>query len=67
MQLTEEDIEEFQDLYERRFGKRIEKAEAHAKATSLIRLMHIVYRPLTDEEERIAQAVRQQTNVSPTH
>lgn len=57
MQLTEEDIEEFRDLYERKCGRRIEKAEAQAKAISLIRLMQIVYRPLTDEEQRIAETL----------
>ncbi len=57
MQLTEEDVSEFQDLYERKLGKRIDKYEAQAKAISLIRLMEIVYRPLTDEEARIAKAV----------
>lgn len=67
MQLTDEDIEEFQDIFERKFGTRIEKAEAHTKATSLIRLMQIVYRPLTDEEERIAQTVRKQAATIPTH
>ena len=54
MQLTEEDIEEFQHLYERKFGKHIDKTEAHAKAISLVRLIEIVYRPLTDSELRIA-------------
>ena len=67
MQLTDEDIEEFQDIYERKFGKCIEKAEAHAKAISLIRLMQIVYRPLTDEEERIVQKARKQAETLPTH
>ncbi len=57
MQLTDEDIEEFQDLYERKCGIRIEKVEAQAKAISLIRLMQIVYRPLTDEERRIAETL----------
>lgn len=57
MQLTEEDIEEFQDLYKRKYGRRIEKFEAQAKAISLIRLMQIVYRPLTDEEQHIAETL----------
>jgi len=57
MQLTEEDIAEFQGLYERKFGRRIEKAEAQAKAIALIRLMQTIYRPLTDEERRIAETL----------
>jgi hypothetical protein len=44
-----------------------ELQELRAKATSLIRLMQIVYRPLTDEEERIAQSVRAQAATIPTH
>lgn len=65
MQLTEEDVSEFQDLYERKFGKRIDKRVAQAKAISLIRLMEIVYRPLTDEESRIAEAVRTEGKLLP--
>jgi hypothetical protein len=57
MQLTDEDVEDFQNLYERKFGKRIDKRTAQAKAISLIRLMEIVYRPLTDEERRIAETL----------
>ncbi len=66
MQLTDEDVEEFQNLYERKFGKRIDKHAAQAKAISLIRLMEIVYRPLTDEESRIAEAVRTEGKLLPT-
>lgn len=57
MQLTEEDIVEFQILYERNCGKHIEKAEAHTKAISLIRLMQIICCPLTDRENGIAETL----------
>lgn len=65
MQLTDQDVEEFQSLYERKFGKRIDKRVAQAKAIGLIRLMEIVYRPLTDEESRIAEAVRTECKLLP--
>lgn len=67
MQLTDEDVEEFQTLYERKFGTRINKNEAHAKAISLIRLMEIVYRPLTEKEAQIAQTICKEPRQLPTH
>jgi hypothetical protein len=66
MQLTKEDIAEFQELYERKFSQRIDKQEAQAKAISLIRLMEIVYRPLTDDEVRIAKAASVKIGQLPT-
>jgi hypothetical protein len=67
MQLTDEDVEEFQTLYERKFGTRIDKNEAHAKAINLIRLMEIVYRPLTEREAQIAQTICTEPRQLPTH
>jgi hypothetical protein len=42
MQLTDEDIMEFQALYKKHFGKDLGKDEALAKGIQLIRLLEVV-------------------------
>jgi hypothetical protein len=42
MQLTDEDIMEFQVLYKKHFGKDLGKDEALAKGIQLIRLLEVV-------------------------
>lgn len=56
MQLTDEDIIKFQTLYKNEFGMEISKEDAYEKGIKLLRLMSIVYQPMTEEEhERIQQ------------
>lgn len=50
MQLTDEQLAEFKRLYRERFGRDISSAEAREKGMSLLRLMHIIYRPMTESE-----------------
>ncbi len=50
MLLLDADISKFQELYKARFGVDISREEALAKGTQLIRLMEIVYKPMTPEE-----------------
>ena len=42
--LTDTQIVEFQALYEKRFGKTIDKAEAFDKGLALVRLLEMVLR-----------------------
>lgn len=56
MQLTDEDIIKFQALYKNEFGMEISKEDAYEKGIKLLRLMSIVYQPMTEQEyERIQQ------------
>lgn len=50
MLLLDVDIRKFQELYKARFGIDISKEEALAKGTQLVRLMELVYKPMTQEE-----------------
>lgn len=50
MLLLDADIKKFQELYKARFGMDISKEEALAKGTQLVRLMELVYKPMTPEE-----------------
>lgn len=50
MLLSEDQIAKFQEIYRQRLGKEIDKKEAYEKGTKLLRLMQIIYRPMTIEE-----------------
>ena len=49
MNLSKEQISEFQALYEHHFGKKISKEEVLKKANLLIRLINQVYKPISNE------------------
>lgn len=58
MQLTEANIEEFQSLYERKTGKRIDKATALSKGMKLIRLIQILQMSACiNPDSRLAQSL----------
>lgn len=48
--LTDEQVTKFQDIYRESFGKEISKAEALEKGIKLVRMMEIVYKPITKKE-----------------
>ena len=60
MRLTDENITSFQALYKQRFGKEINREEAYEKASKLVRLMQIVYKPMTKEEYEVTQKRREE-------
>lgn len=60
MTLSDEQIAKFQVLYKKRFGKDISKEEAHTKGIRLIRLIEIIYQPMTKQEYALLQERRQQ-------
>lgn len=54
MVLSDEDIVKFQALYKSEFGMEISREDAYEKGIKLLRLMSVVYKPMTEEEyERI--------------
>jgi hypothetical protein len=61
MVLTDEQIEKFQDIYFKRFGKEISKEDACEQGVKLIRLMQIVYNPITEQEYEMATMGRIET------
>lgn len=48
--LTDEQVSKFQTIYHNRFGKEISREDALEKGTKLVRLMQIVYQPITEQE-----------------
>lgn len=45
--ITDSDVAEYQSLYEKQFGRPIEKQEAFIQLSILVRQMEIVYQPIT--------------------
>jgi len=61
MVLDNEQITKFQTLYKSRFGKEISREEAYEKGIKLMRLVELVYQPITEAEYQQLQERRRQT------
>ena len=58
MTLSDEDITKFQTLYKSEFGTEISREDAYEKGVKLLRLMFIVYKPMTEKENESIQKHR---------
>ena len=63
MVLSDEDIVKFQALYKSEFGMEISREDAYEKGVKLLRLMSIVYKPMTEKEYKQIQKHREDTLV----
>ena len=59
--LSHEQIKKFQTLYKNRFGKEISREEAYEQGAKLIRLVELVYKPMTEAEYQKLQERRRET------
>ncbi|MBU0569358.1 hypothetical protein KKB40_01075 [Patescibacteria group bacterium] len=59
--LSDEQITKFQALYKNRFGKEISREEAFEQGAKLIRLVELIYKPITEKDYRLLQKRRQET------
>ncbi len=59
--LSDEQIIKFQALYKNRFGKEISREEAFEQGAKLIRLVELIYKPMTEKEYLALQERRQAT------
>lgn len=58
--LSKEAVEEFKAIYKKQFKKDLTDQEALEKATSLINLMRIIYKPMTkDEYETVQKRIKE--------
>jgi len=48
--LSEEQVTNFQAIYRSKFGREISREDALEKGARLVRLMQIVYQPITEQE-----------------
>ena len=63
--LSDEQITKFQELYKNRFHKDISREEAIEQGIKLIRLVEIVYKPMTIDEFQLVQKRRKETQDLP--
>lgn len=59
--LSDEQIKSFQLLYKNRFGKEIGYDEAYEKGNKLLRLVQLIYKPMTEKEYQVLEERRHQT------
>lgn len=68
MVLSDDDIRKFQTIYKERFGKEINKEDAYEQGIKLLRLLAVVYQPMTKEEFDLIQKRRNATlSTQPLH
>jgi hypothetical protein len=48
--LSEKHVKKFQDIYKKRFGKKISYEEAFEKGMNLLNLVERIYKPVNQEE-----------------
>ncbi len=61
MLLTDKQIAKFQAIWKARFGKKISCAEALERGIKLLRMMQIIYKPMTRADYDRLQERRRQT------
>lgn len=59
--ISKERLQKFKQIYKKRFNKDLSDQEALEKATRLLRLVEIVYKPMTQEEYNALQKRREET------
>lgn len=60
--LSDEQITKYQTLYKNSFGKEIGREGAYEQGTKLIRLVELIYQPMTEAEYQPLQERRRQTD-----
>jgi hypothetical protein len=60
--LSDIQITQFQKLYKNRFGKKISRNEAYEQGVKLIRMVELIYKPMTEIEYQQLQRRRQETS-----
>ncbi len=59
--LTEQQITKFQAIYKARFHRDLSREEAYEQAVKLMRLVELIYKPITEVEYRELQKRRRET------
>lgn len=59
--LPDEQIKQFQTLYKKHFGKEISREEAYEQGAKLLRLVELIYKPMTEDEYKQLQKRRKET------
>ena len=59
--LSKKQITKFQTLYKNRFGVEISREQAYEKGVKLIRLVELIYKPITKDDYQKLQKRRKKT------
>jgi hypothetical protein len=59
--ISEERLKEFKRIYKKKFGKEISNQEALEKATKLLRMVELIYKPITKSDYDKLQKRRKET------
>ena len=59
--LSDKDLQSFIEIYKNRFGKEISPEEAREKANTLLRMVELIYKPMTVREYNNLQKRRRET------
>ena len=65
--LSDEQILKYQTLYKNHYGKEISRMEAYEQGAKLIRLMELIYRPMTQAKYQQLQERRRETGDTYKH
>ncbi len=63
MSLTKAQLKKYRELYKERFGFDISKEEACEKAENLVRMVELVYKPMTKQELKQLQNRRKELKI----
>ena len=58
--ISQDQLEEFKAIYKKQFGTELSDQEALEKATKLLRLVEIIYKPITKDEYEMVQKRREE-------
>ena len=61
--LSEEMVTKYQELVKKRFNREISREEALESGTKLLRLVELVYKPMTEDEFKMVQKRRKETGL----
>ena len=59
--LSDKDVKSFSEIYKNRFGKELSYEEATQKANTLLRMVELIYKPMTVQEYNNLQKRRRET------
>jgi len=61
--LSDEQITKYQELVKKRFNREISREEALESGAKLLRLVELVYKPMTETEYKMVQKRRKETGL----
>ena len=61
--INQKDIDEYRKVYKEKYGKDISNFEAREQLSKLVRMLEIVYQPITKEELKAFNSNKNKTNI----